>query len=418
VFGFGAVVPLLPTNDAKANATLLMLVAFSFGLYAYVRTGGQVTPTPLDVPALAFLAFAALATVFSVNPFVSFVPNPIRGNGLPIYVAYVAVALTAARFTVREVRTFVNVLLACAVVTSLIAVGQYYGLSLARWVGWVGLDFGPRGWGTLANPVLLGGYLCLVLPLAVVVAVGTPGRRWWVAAGVSGVLYAALVASEARSAWVPLALVAPALVWFLRGGNRTGRLLVLAVLFAAVTAVMVPTQPKVALGARALSSFDPGDRSMAQKVYIWTHVLPLIAERPVFGWGFNNLLGQFPGAGPEYERVFKGVAVDIAHNDLLEYAFSIGLPGLAAYLWIWLVTLRACARTVRARTLEGTVRLDVGLGAGLAAYLVWVQFFWTHIGAANVLWVLVGITTALASLAGPAAPVWNTDEDRHRPAPV
>jgi len=419
VLGFGALVPLLPTNDLKASATLLMLVGFSLGLYAYVRTGGQVRPTPLDVPALTFLAVCAFATVFSVNPFVSFVPNPIRGEGLPIYVAYVAVALTATQFTVREIRTFVNLLLTCAAVTSLIAVGQYYGLSLARWAGWVGLEFGPRGWGTLANPILLGGYLCLVLPLAIVVAVGTPGRRWWIAAALCGVLYAALLASETRAAWVPLVLVAPALVWFLRGGNRTGRMLVLAALFAAVTAVMVPTQPKIALGSRALSSFDPADRSLEQKMYIWTHVLPLIEERPVFGWGFNNLAGRLPGAGsPEYERLFGSVVVDIAHNDVLQYAFSVGLAGLAAYLWIWFVTLRACARTIRSRTFVGTVRLDVGLAAGLAAYLVWVQFGWTHIGPANVFWVLAGIATALASLAGPASRAWNTNGDGRGPAPV
>ena len=105
-------------------------------------------------------------------------------------------------------------------------------------------------------------------------------------AAVSSVLYAALLASETRAAWIPFAFVIPVLAWLLRGGDRTPRLLILAGLFAAITAVMMPTQP-IPLATRALSSFNTGDTSLRQKIYIWTHMIPLIEERPAVWLGLQ-----------------------------------------------------------------------------------------------------------------------------------
>jgi len=400
VVAFSAVSLLLPTNDLKATAATLVVVGLALGVFAYARAGGRIEPMPLDVPALTFLLLATLATVFSANFKVSFFPTSIRGEGLPVYAAYVGTALAVARFTPREIRIVLYGVFATGTLMCVLAIGQYYLVPLALWIGGVGLQFGPRGWGTLANPILLGGYLCLVLPVAIAVAVGTRGPRWWALAGVSSVLYAALLASETRAAWIPFAFVVPVLAWLLWGGDRTPRLLILAGLFAAITAVMMPTQP-IPLATRALSSFNTGDTSLRQKFYIWTHVIPLIEERPLFGWGFNNLAGRLPGIGTdEYRRVMGSddVIVDIAHNDVLHIAFSTGLAGLAAYAWVWLLTLQSVARIVWTRALPAAdVRFTAGLGCGLLAYLVWAQFGWTHIGPANVFWTFVGITAALAS---------------------
>ncbi len=401
VIMFSAIILLCPTNDLKAiTTTWIVLPGFALGIFAFVRAGGRIEPRPIDVPAVTFLLFCTLATVFSANFKVSLIPNAIRGEGLPIYAAYVGTALAAARFTSREVRIVLSWIFATGTATCILAIGQYYLLPPALWIGGVGLQFGARGWGTLANPILLGGYLCLVLPLAIAVAVGIRGARWWVLAGVSSVLYAALLASETRAAWIPFAFITPVLAWYLRGGERTRRLLILAGLFAAITAVMMPTQP-IPLATRALSSFNTGDSSLRQKMYIWTHIIPLIEERPLFGWGFNNLAGRLPGIGTEeYRRVMGSddLIVDVAHNDVLHIAFSTGLAGLAAYAWVWLVTLQSVARLVWTRTRPDVdVRMAVGLGCGLLAYLVWAQFGWTHIGPANVFWTFVGFTAALAS---------------------
>jgi len=168
-----------------------------------------------------------------------------------------------------------------------------------------------------------------------------------------------------------------------------------------ITAVLAP-HSTIPLGTRAASSFNPGDASLTQKYYLWKGVLQLIRERPLFGWGFNNLAGRLPGLGTdEYAKVFgnPNVIVDVAHNDILHIAFCTGLAGLAAYLWVWGVVLYAVWRTVRARSpaFDERSRMVAAFGCALVAYFGWAQFGWTHIGPANVFWTFAGMTVALAA---------------------
>jgi hypothetical protein len=72
----------------------------------------------------------------------------------------------------------------------------------------------------------------------------------------------------------------------------------------------------------------------------------------------------------------------------------MGLAGLAAYLWIWTAALRAAHGAGR-RSASPVSAEAAGILGGLIAYFVWLQFLWSHIGAANVFWVLAGVAIAL-----------------------
>ncbi len=398
-------VPLLPTNEMKVAGTFLAGLVLLIGVYASLRSSQPLRWTALDVPAVAFLGLAVLSTVFAANPRVSLVPNTTRGEGLLDYFVYIPMALAAARLARLEVREILAVIGGSGALIGAIAVGQYYGIDATRWIGSRGFDY-ARSWGTLSNPDFLGGYATLVLPISVALAAGAAERRQlWGYATAATLLYAALLGSQTRSAWVAAALAAAILLRFVpRSAQIYRRLALLGLVFAAVTVVMALTRPQISFVGRAESALNPADSSMQGKLWIWEHTIPMIVQRPILGWGFSSVLGRLPGVGtPDYFRVFGrgSVFIDIAHNDILQVAVNMGLAGLAAYLWMWATAIRAAHGAARRRS--SPVKPEAaGILAALIAYFIWLQFLWSHIGNANVFWVVAGIAVSLGRAAADA----------------
>lgn len=394
VFAAGA--PLLPSNDLKVALTLSAALVLAPGYYICLRAGAPIVRSPLDAPAAAFLVAASLATLVSVDPFVSFFPSSLRGDGLLVYVAYIIMALAAARLTRTEVHALVTTILASGGLIGGIAVAQYYGVDVTRWMENEHLSFG-RSWGTLGNPIFLGGYASLLLPVGVVLASCAVGRKWWGYATASTALYGALVASQTRAAWVASIGAAILLVRVLPASPQAyRRLLLLGIAFVTVTVVMVLARPQASLVQRAVSTFNMGDLSVQAHLFVWKHTLPLLRQRPVLGWGFSTLLGRLPGIGsPEYLRVFgyRLVAIDTPHNEILHIAYSTGVVGLGAYLWVWATVLRGLETSLQ--TTPAGAELSAALLASLAALFVWLQLAWSHVGPANAFWALAGGAVAL-----------------------
>jgi O-antigen ligase len=391
-------VPLLPTNEMKVTGTFIAGVVLLAGICASLWSGEKLQWTALDVPVIAFLVAAVAATVFGVNPRLSLVPSPSRGEGLLDYFVYLPMALAAARLSREEGREVVAVLLSAGGLIGAIGVGQYYGVDVTPWIGSRGFDYGIHSWSTLSNPDFLGGYVALVLPVGLAMAAGArTSGQWWGYASASTLLYAALLASQTRSAWAAVAIASGILLWRLpRSVVAYRRLALLGLAFAAVTMIMAITQPRVSLSGRAALAFNGGDSSMRGRLWIWEHSLIMIRERPMLGWGFSAVQDHLPGIGtPGYGRVFgqSPVVIDVAHNDLLQVSVNMGLLGLAAYLWIWTVILTTTHRATR-RPASSPVRPEAaGILTGFIAYLIWLQFLWSHVGDTNVFWVLAGIAS-------------------------
>ncbi len=420
----GSVAVLMPPIAWKVNVTLLAALLVAGGFYLRMQRDASAGSSAVDRPALAFLAAAVLATASSVEPLVSFFPSRFRGEGLIVYIAYVAVVLAAARLRIRDVHRVVTAMLAAGVLVALIALPQYYGTDSLKALGFrtvppailTGLNpvelrldsawTAIRSYGTLANPIFLGAYATALLPLAAARAIRTHGRAVWGYSAVALVLYATLVASHTRSAWFASALAGVVLILSsLKAPGALRRAGLLTIGFIVVTAVLVLTRIDDSALRRASATFDANDYSMRQKVYVWKHTLPLIAQRPLFGWGFSTLIGQFKDMGsPEYLSVFgrsQIVLIDSPHNELLHVAYSTGLIGLAAYVWMWAVAARGLLRPARTDAASDQERsasaaLRAGLVASLAGYAVWSQFGWNVIGPANVFWVTLGLAAAYA----------------------
>jgi len=363
--------------------------------------------SPVGLALLAWLAMLTVATVASVDPLTSVVGDDYRYEGLLTWLAYGAAAALAAAalVTAARVRAIVSIALGAAVAISVLGLLQHWGWQPVptdfERTGW------NRAWGTTGNPLALGAYLVLLLPVAASLYAAEPTARG-VRGAVVVILYAALVASLARGAWgaLPVGLVACGAALGSRVLRAAARpLLLLAVCCAVVTPVVLLTGPAQRAPDRAAVAYSANGRW-----FLWKTSAPLVRERPLLGWGPETLATTYPAYGtPQFFAVYPGartttLIVDRPHNDLLQQAIATGLVGLAAYLWLWAALVRTAWRAARTGRTPGAAALGAGLFGGFVAYFAQLQVLFSYVSVAPVFWVLVGVLLALDGDAPPGAP--------------
>jgi hypothetical protein len=241
-------------------------------------------------------------------------------------------------------------------------------------------DFGHHPAGTLGNPALLGALLALVLPIILQrVPLGAVG------------LAALVVTTSSRMAYL---------------GSLVG------------TALCRPSHPRLigmaggaVVGMWIVLSLGGGPHledvgsSMIGRVSVWEYTLERIAQRPVFGWGANVMAvprqeGQWIparfGAGfylseaPRalWEPSLRGYPpnpdIDRPYGEPFYVTYMFGIAGFLGMLWIWGRALLRIPQSPEQRAIR----------TGLLSYLVVLLLWWSHVGVANVAWMLVGLLAA------------------------
>jgi tetratricopeptide (TPR) repeat protein len=212
--------------------------------------------------------------------------------------------------------------------------------------GAVDLGFGARLHGSLGNPDFLGGWLCLLLPLGVAVALSAEGRERVLALAASALMAAVLLLSGARAACLAGALGCTLALAALR--PRLLGLTRLAALgaLAALTLILALWQPGL-LPGRLREAATPGSDAWRSRAFMASCAIDLAKEHPLVGvgpGGFGNAYLQrqgallSAGAREPYRFTFD------AHNDWLQVAAESGWLGLFAWALLWLWTLRTAWR--------------------------------------------------------------------------
>ncbi|TMI74948.1 MAG: O-antigen ligase family protein [Bacillati bacterium ANGP1] len=389
-------------NQVKALTTeILASLAMIGWIGARLATGRPSWRfTAPELPLWAFLLAVLLSSVTSVNPRLSFLGGAGRYEGLFAHCGYVALFLVGVHFfgSYAGLRALVRAAGGAAVITSAYGVLQLFipplfaGETFIReWYSAPGIVRVPS---TLSSPVMFGGYLSLMIPLLLATGVSARGtaRRFWLAAACLALL--ALAMTIARAAWaatfiglVILAIAAGRSTWRHRIIVAALAVIVMASVGLLVTGVGRPA----AIWSHVTASADIRSGSPAQRVYIWSRTLGLIGIRPWLGWGLETLGVVFPYDRASLVRVFgpRPTIIDRAHNDLLQVAVSIGIPGALAYAAVWGLVVWSAVRTWRRAA--GSARiLAAGWLAAITAYLVQVQFSFSVVALAPIVWLLAG----------------------------
>jgi len=138
---------------------------------------------------------------------------------------------------------------------------------------------------------------------------------------------------------------------------------------------------------------------------VWQRALYMIQDFPYTGIGLN----MFPYVGDALYPYFlsgPNAKVPHAHNNFLQVAVDLGIPGLVAYLAL-LTTFCVCAWRVYRGSQSRSIRLlTVGLFSGMLAHQVYGLTDAIKLGAPPgfILWIMLGLMAALYNLQARSAP--------------
>jgi len=230
------------------------------------------------------------------------------------------------------------------------------------------------------NPNETAGALLWVLPVQLALVRATWSRRFRdtrvgrvvlvgtiIMAVVSG---GVLILAESRGALAGLALgILVLLAAFL---PRTRAVLIAGGVLVAIAIVVTLYLGPANIANEVLGSvgtgFGTGDlfRSVQSRAEIWSRALYGIQDFPLTGMGMNTFRVLMPALYPS--SFPPGIDQAHAHNNMLQVALDLGLPGLVAYTALWLVSIALVVEVWRHSRVDWIRWMAGGIGAGMAAY--------------------------------------------------
>ena len=393
----------LPDNvDITVNEPLVMLIGLSW--LAGMLAGRWRAPSlpSLTIP-IAIVLIPMVLSALSAESLLLSLKEISKWSEL--FVIYVVTATT-----VRNRRVFTTL-----VVILLLAALAEVGIGLFQ----VAFRIGPphflaggilmRAHGTFEQPNPFGGYLALMLPIALAIALAAPrpGLRLlgW---GVSLAFAFGILVSLSRGAWLGT-LAALSVVWLLE--SQRNRLRAFALAYAGLTATLLALVLGIlpeAILARFTDLFVYGSRlvqelragpnadnwAILERVSQWYAGWQMFANNPILGVG----IGNYPKAYVTYALPGWPTGVGHAHNYYLNLAAEGGLLTFVAFLFFLGIAWRLAAGTwQRAPDTWGRI-LALGLMGSLAAFSAHslVDSLFVHsIGV--LLGILLGLLSALGA---------------------
>ena len=209
-----------------------------------------------------------------------------------------------------------------------------------------------------------------------------------------------LVLTQSRGALLGLAIASVALFfawkrrWVLSLASLVGLLLLAGVLL-----VYFPT---------LLGTFDVAQGAVGQKVLssyefrltVWQAALQVLQAFPLSGVGigtFDTIVRHlFPHLYPASPYNLS-VNITHAHNELLQVAIDLGIPGFVAYVALLAAFVRTAWRAYTWAPDERIKRLILGLGAGVLAHQIFglTDAFLLGTKPGIVMWIIMGLVTGL-----------------------
>ena len=155
----------------------------------------------------------------------------------------------------------------------------------------------------------------------------------------------------------------------------------------------VPSAAPAEAGSNANATLQ---LTLANRTELWERGVKGIQDFPLTGMGMNIFRRAMPELYP-LEAVSAEFDFAHAHNHLLQAALDLGVPGLFAYLWIWILAAWQLLHTWRTAPSPRLRFLALGIAASLLAHFLFGITDAIALGAKPgfLLWMLFGVAASL-----------------------
>ncbi|MBX3002152.1 MAG: O-antigen ligase family protein [Caldilineaceae bacterium] len=408
----------LPFEPAKAAllrwgvVALTLIALLGIGISAEVRRifARNLRQTwPFAATVLLYLGCIALSTAFSLSPRQS-LWGLSDGHGLATLTSMILLwaLLVASQRTERDQTALIDLLLAGSAPICLYALIQAAGLDPLTWR----TDSVSPVHSTLGRSNFLGAYLAVLLPLTLyrlhcawIAHPRSRDRRVLRLAVLLSLQTLCLLFSLARAAWLAAAAGAWIFFWLMPNPRRKKAILMIGVAAILALTVLVGDQlgrsgwfastdrsTEIHASAENAEYAEVRTESLARRVLIWRATLPLIAERPLLGYGpeiFVTVFNERYPPGSLYAG--RDTLVDDPHNQLLETLMAAGLVGMIA--WLVLLGVLGWGLIVQVQQQNGQrQRVASACLAALVAYGVQAQFNPDVIAVSMLFWIVAAVS--------------------------
>ena len=338
----------------------------------------------VNLALLAFLAFSFISTVTSIHIPTSFFGEYQRYEGLLTTFCFVILFLFARGRNLTERRWAGIGVVASVAMVSLYGIAQGLRLDPLSWGKELTLYAG-RVYSTIGNPVMLGGFLVLTLPICLGLLLNEDKRLKLVGAGAGILGLICLYLTESEGAWFGFWIGILATVFFF-GVQRKKALGWMRWAAAGLFLITSTGLTWLILIGSPLFFSSSG----LARIEFYRGALDMFVARPLFGWGPDTLGLVFPRfARLSYVRIwgYQHVMPTKVHNLFLEMLSTYGIFAFIAFLS--LICLLIIYGSRRLKSEENDPMIPFLLG-GLLGYLAFSLTGITEIGVSPTLWVLMG----------------------------
>lgn len=345
----------------------------------------------LLMSGIIFLVWYGLATLFSAAPMVSFIGLYPRFQGLYSFGCYLIFGgfiffILRKKTAIGQSEIFLkrlsSTMIMAAAITSFIALFAFFlpkvGINFLNF--WDTDIFLGRVFGTMGHPDFLAGFLIMVIPQMICEIFQQKNSSskkirvmMWVALILSLItLY--LTSSRAAFLGLNVALIVIAALYGKKIGNKKilfGALIFPLIIIIGLIGLQLVNHSWVKNTFAERFVFQGENlRSWQSRLSLWQGTLRLIAEHPLLGYGPDTFALVFPKYAPvklNFSERLNDIP-DRAHNEFLDLAVNIGIPGMLAGTFFFIFLLVVSVRKILSPDPRWLHML--GIIGGLAALFV------------------------------------------------
>ena len=319
----------------------------------------SISKSPSDLPIFLFLLVLLITTSFSHCHYLSW------HLSLQFISYFLLYWLVINNVEERDVTSFLIILLFSATLVSLYGIYQYFwGLEATREYIATHYQMGElpsallsrlssnRIFSTFVYPNMFAGYIVMLFPIGLVMAIRSKSLLKSVFLAISALLLYCLFYTKSIGGYFTLIFISVffLIFYFLREKKKILIVSGLFILFSLILFLLL-----FRLGGLPHSS------SFQDRVGYWQASLRMVKEGPVLGSG----PGTFGSRFARY-KLPSTMETQHAHNNFLEIWVETGIFGLLFFLWLWWNFFRAAVRKI----IQKRNLILLGLSLAIFAFLV------------------------------------------------
>lgn len=377
-----------PKAVALWSISSLLVITFLPGLSSWKWSKCK------SLPIIFVLAFAAVVTVSALaseHQEAVYTGQFTIHNGLFTYIS--CLVLFSSAYSLREYRfQIIRHILIASSCCATIGLIQYVGLHLWEPDGL--RIYWSRIHSTIGNANWFSGIVILAAPLAIC---GVIERQHWLWKVSLLLLVTTLFAAGTRGSYLAFFVIMLTLVWRdIQNKKRITKQLLFVFVIALLGFGIANLKNNYPLKRLISAKIDiqkgfNGDSSAGEhRLFIYKTSLPLISKNGLFGSGpdtfgrvypqnkINTLLQKEHG---DFNNPAK--SLNMAHNEYLQLAITIGIPGLIIFLTLLIYGI--------SRIITNGIDFNSYIGLAILGYSITLLFTDANIGVSSIFWILIAL---------------------------